>query len=95
MTRQEINQEIQIKTQKKNQLKEDIKQLKQADLLLCDDVQQYYEKEVEVIISKRPKKVEVQTHGFVKWKEYFRQKETGETVEIERNLLVRVNGEFL
>ena len=62
---------------------------------MSDEQQQYYEKEVEVVISRRPKKVETQLHGFIKWKETHKDQSTGKDFEIERNMVVRVNGEWV
>jgi hypothetical protein len=95
MTRNEIYDLIERKKQAIQDLRNEISELTKKEILMSDDIQQYYEKEVEVTISKRPKKVEKQLHGFIKWKETFKDESTGEPFEIERNMLVRVNGEFV
>lgn len=96
MTRKKINDLIESKKQSIQDLKIEISELRKQELLMSDDVQQYYEKEVEVTISRRPKKVEKQLHGFIKWKEYFKDEDRpDEPVEIERNMVVRVNGEWI
>lgn len=95
MTRNEIYDLIERKKQAIQDLRNEILELAKKEILMSDDIQQYYEKEVEVTISKRPKKVEKQLHGFIKWKETFKDESTGEPFEIERNMLVRVNGEFV
>ena len=95
MTRNEIYELIESKKQAIQDLRNEISELKKQEILMSDDVQQYYEKEVEVTISKRPKKVEKQLHGFIKWKETFKDQLTGEPFEIERNMLVRINGNFV
>lgn len=96
MKRKEINDLIESKKQSIQHLKNEISELREQELLISDDVQQYYEKEVEVTISRRPKKVEKQLHGFIKWKEYFEDEDRpNEPIEIERNMVVRVNGEWV
>lgn len=96
MTRKEINDLIESKEQSIQDLKNEISELRKQELLMSDDVQQYYEKEVEVVFSRRPKRVEKQLHGFIKWKEYFTDEDKpNEPVEIERNMVVRVNGEWI
>jgi len=96
MTRKEINNLIESKEQSIEDLKNEIIELQRQDLLLCDEDRQYYEKEVDVTVSRRPKVVEKQLHGFIKWKEYFKDEDRPDSpVEVERNMLVRVNGRWL
>jgi hypothetical protein len=96
MTRKEIKDLIKRKKQSIQDLKNEISELRKQEFLMSDDIQQYYEKEVEVTISRRPKKVEKQLHGFIKWKEYFKDKDRpNEPIEVERNMLVRINGEWV
>ena len=96
MTRKEINALIESKKQSIQDFKNEISELRKQELLMSDEQQQYYEKEVEVVISRRPKKVETQLHGFIKWKEYFKDEDRpDEPIEIERNMVVRVNGEWV
>lgn len=98
MNRQEITNSIDVKKKQIEELRDEIRELRIQDLLLCDEEQQYYEEEVQVTLSKRPKKVEKQLHGFIKWKETFYDVHptgTKEPFEVERNMLVRVNGEWL
>ena len=95
MTRKEINDLIESKKKSIQHFKNEISELRKQELLMSDDVQQYYEKEVEVTISRRPKKVEKQLHGFIKWKETHKDQSTGNSIEIERNMIVRVNGEWI
>ena len=94
MTRDKIYEIISSKEQTIKDLKSDILELRKQGLLLSDDTQQYYEKEVEVVISKRPKVVEKQLLGFIKWKEEFLNQEGGEVLSIERNKIVHINGEW-
>jgi hypothetical protein len=96
MNRQEITSTIKAKYEQIEVLKNEIIELKKQGILLSDEQQQYYEKEVEVVISRRPKVSEKQLHGFIKWKEYFKDEDRpDEPIEIERNMLVRVNGDWL
>lgn len=90
MTRKEINDLIESKKQSIQDLKNEISELRKQELLMSDDVQQYYEKEVEVTISRRPKKVEKQLHGFIKWKEIHKDQSTGDHIEIERNMIYKL-----
>jgi Fe2+ transport system protein B len=95
MTRKEINDLIDSKKKSIQDLKNEISELRKQELLMSDEQQQYYEKQVEVVISRRPKKVEMQLHGFIKWKEIHTDQSTGKDFEIERNMVVRVNGEWV
>jgi FtsZ-binding cell division protein ZapB len=96
MNRQEITSTIKAKYEQIEVLQNEIIELKKQGILLSDEQQQYYEKEVEVEISKRPKVTEKQLHGLIKWKEYFKDEDRpDEPIEIERNMLVRVNGDWL
>lgn len=56
-TRQEINDTIQTKLETVENLRKEIRELRIQNKLLCDEEQQYYEEEVDVVISKRPKKL--------------------------------------
>jgi len=96
MTRKEIYEAIEEKENSIQTLKNEIKLLRQEDTLLSDESQQYYEKVVDVTISRRPKVTEKQLHGFIKWKEYFTDEDRpNEPIEIERNMLVRIDGRFI
>jgi predicted nucleic acid-binding Zn-ribbon protein len=95
MTRKQINELIEDKKQSIQSLRNEILELRKQELLMSDEQQQYYEEEREVVISKRPKKIEKQLHGLIKWKETFKDESTGESFEIERNMIVRINGEWI
>jgi len=95
MKRKEINDLIENKKQAIQVLINDISELKKQELLMSDEHQQYYEKEVEVTISRRPKKVEKQIYGYIKWKETFKDGSTGKPYEMERNMIVRANGKWV
>lgn len=95
MTRNKIHRKIQSNKDKIKKLELEIIELEEQDMLTSDKMQQYFEEEKDVIISKRPKVVEKQLHGFIKWKEDFVDEDNGEVISIERIQLVRVNGEWL
>jgi hypothetical protein len=95
MTRNKIHSKIKSNIEKIKKLELQNIELKKQDMLICDKWQQYFEREKDVIISKRPKVIEKQLHGFIKWKEDFVDEDNGEVFSIERNQLVRVNGDWL
>jgi hypothetical protein len=95
MERIEINNLIKGKKQHIQNLMNEISELMIQEITMSDEVQQYYEKEVEVIISKKPKETKKQLHGFIKWKQGFLNEINGHTVYIERNKLVTINGELI
>lgn len=66
-----------------------------SDMLLSDEDQWYEEKEVEDIISRRPKKTKKVLIGLVCWKEDWADEDTGEVVTINRNVRIREDGEWL
>lgn len=57
MTRNEINDLIRRKHQLIQDLKDEIRELREHEITISDDVQQYYEKEVDVVISKNQRKL--------------------------------------
>lgn len=91
--RKELSLKIKAHKEQIKQLNVEIEAMEKESLLLCDETQQYFEEEVDVVVRKRPKKVEKQIRGYIKWKEYFKDEGTGENIELERHQLVRVNGE--
>ncbi len=92
--RADINQEIAEKWELIAQIKTEIVALKKEELLLCDDHQRFEEKEEEITISRRPKKIEKRLIGRIHWNEEFKDEDTGQSVWIERSQVVRVNGEW-
>jgi hypothetical protein len=95
MTRRTINLKIEAKIKKINQLRQEIKLLQMQSFLLSDKKQQYYEEEIEVVISRRPKRTEKQIRGIVTWKENFVDRTTKEKVSIQRYMVVKINGEWV
>ena len=61
MERIEINNLIKGKKQHIQNLMNEISELMIQEITMSDEVQQYYEKEVEVIISKKPKETKKQS----------------------------------
>ena len=94
-TRNQINKQIKVKEEKIKSLKEEITALERESLLLSDRNQWFIEKEEELIISKRPKKVVTKLIGRIYWNEAFVDEDTGEVVEIERSMKVRENNHWV
>jgi len=96
MTRKELNDKIDANHEAIKKLRLENIELQKQEMLLSDDVQQYYEEEVEVVVKRRPKIVfEKQHRGIITWKEDFMDEDTGEVVTIQRNQVVRINGEWV
>ena len=94
-TRKQIIKLIQQKKDKIKTLKAEISELQKENTLLSDENQWFIEKEEEVVISHRPKKIETQVIGRVFLKENFADEDTGEVISIERNMIVRINGNWI
>lgn len=94
-TRKQIRDNIEANYQAIKKLQLEINEFEKQYLLLSDDVQQYFEEDVEVIIKKRPKLIEKQRRGFITWKEDFKDESTGKVLTIQRHQLVRINGEWV
>jgi hypothetical protein len=95
MTRKELNDKIEANHEAIKKLRLENIELQKQEMLLSDDVQQYYEEEVEVVVKRRPKIVEKQHRGIITWKEDFKDEDTGEVVTIQRHQVVRINGEWV
>jgi len=90
--RADINNDITQKWELIQQLKSEILKLEKEDILLCDEHQRFEEKYEDVIISKRPKKIESKLIGRIYWTEEFKDEDTNQSVFIDRSQIVRVNG---
>lgn len=90
-----IQSEINSKILAISKLRQEIKELSIENAQLCDKKQWYIEKEETRIVSKKPKVVETVMVGRNYWIEYFLDEDTGKKFPIERNEVVRVNGEWL
>lgn len=75
-------------------LQSEIQELRKETLMLCDERQWFTEEEEEIIVKKRPKIIDKVLVGKIRWKEDFKDEETGEVVTVERAQVVRVNGEW-
>lgn len=93
--RQKLEAKIEAKKAQIQKLKEEIIELRKETFLLSDKQQRFEEKEETHIVSRRPKKEETFLIGRIYWKEYFRDEDTGNVITIERNQIVRKNGEWL
>jgi hypothetical protein len=93
--RQKLEAKIEAKKAQIQKLKEDIIELRKETFFLSDKQQWFIEKEETHIVSRRPKKEETFLIGRIYWKEDFRDEDTGNVITIERNRIVRKNGEWL
>ena len=91
-TRADIWSDIERKKAEIKALRAQIRECAIEDLLLSDDAQWYTEAEEDFFVSRRPKIVEKRLVGRVRWNETFRDESTGNTIEIERSKVVRING---
>lgn len=95
MTRTEIRNKIKSNENLIEKLRLENREFLKQDYLLSDELQQYYEKEEEVVVTKRPKTVKKELRGYIKFIEEFEDADTGERFSVERNVLVRVNGRWV
>jgi len=93
-TRNSIKKLIEKKHEKIKQLDTEIIELNRESILLSDKYQQFKEGNEDVLICGRPKKYETKLIGKIYWKEDFIDEDNGEVFEIERNRIVRINGEW-
>lgn len=97
-TREEIQNEIIQKEKLILTIKNEINDLRKEDLLLSDDEQRFEEKIESHPRYKYQRKdnfLDGKLVGRVYWKENFKDDDTGNIITIERNKIVRVNGEWL
>jgi len=97
MNRQEIEAKRQENFQKIEALKLENIELAKQNIFLCDD-EQWFEEKIE---SHPKRKYQRKTNfldgklvGRIFWKENFKDESTGDVVTIERQQVVRVNGEW-
>ena len=93
--RAELRKQIQSNQEMIEKLRAENLKLQREDWMLSDETQWYEEKEILVTISKRPKVVEKQIRGFIKWNQEFKDEATGESISIERSQVVKINGKFV
>ena len=94
-TRAVIKEQIKACEDSIDALQAQRKELLIDGLLLCDDEQRYEEK-VEVISEKKEgKRVKREALiGRVYWKQTFHDEDTGNPITVERNQVVRIDGEW-
>lgn len=96
MTREIIKNKIDETLEKINFHKEELRRLKEEDILFSDEQQWFIEKEEEIKFRQNRKLVkETKLIGRVYWKEHFVDEDSGELIEIERCEKVRENGKFI
>ncbi len=93
-TRKDIQDEISRKKELLNQLSLEILELKKENLLFSDDEQWFIERKEEHVTKRRPLQKETFLVGRVYWMQDFKDNDTGEIIPIERNQIVRINGEW-
>ena len=94
-TRSQILKQIENREKKIKSLRAEISELERKNLLFSDKNQWFVEKEEEVIVSRRPKKIETKLVGRVFWNEGFLDEDTGEVVTMTRNMIVRKNNHWI
>lgn len=93
--RQELKDKRDLIEKMIEDLQKQYKELYYESLLLSDETQRYIEEEVEVVISKRPKKTKMVLRGYIQWDEKFSDEDTGKVHVIQRHRIVRENGEWV
>jgi len=97
MTRQEIEAKRQSNFQKIEELKRENIELTKQSLLLSDDVQRFEEKiesHPKLKWQRKPNFLDGKLVGRIFWNEDFFDGDTGEKITIERQQVVRVDGEW-
>lgn len=95
MKRHDITRKIKSKQKKIEQLRNEILELRRQDTLFSDKNQWFEEKEEDVLISGRPKKYEKKLVGRVHWREkFFDESDPKNSIIIDRQQIVRINGEW-
>lgn len=97
MTRQEIEAKKQSNFQKIEDLKKENIELTKQDLLLSDDIQRFEEKiesHPKGKWQRKPSRLDGKLVGRIFWKENFIDEDSGEVIEIERQQVVRIDGEW-
>jgi len=98
MTRKEIRQKKQEALDKIEALKTENLELSKQACLLCDE-EQWFTEEIE---SHPKQKWQRKSHeldgklvGRIHWMEGFRDEDTGQVIQIERQKIVRVDGQWV
>lgn len=93
-TRQDIRNEIQSKKDSIAQLEYELDLLWKENALFCDDEQWFTEEMETVTVQRRPKVEEKRLIGKIHWKETFKDQDTDRSFTIERQRIVRIDGEW-
>lgn len=93
--RQELKNKRELIKKVIEDLQKQYKELYYESLLLSDETQRYIEEEVELVISKRPKKTKVVLRGYIQWDEKFPDGDTGKVHVIQRHQIVRQDGQWI
>lgn len=98
MTRHEIAEKLKENFNKIEALKRENIELAKQSFLLSDETQQFTE-EIESHpkskYQRKPNPLDGKLVGRIHWKESFKDKDTGKTIEIERSKIVRIDGEWV
>lgn len=97
MTRQEIKAKMQENLDKIKAIEKENFELSTQDILLCDETQRFEEKiesHPKVKYQRKPHWLDGKLVGRIFWKEDFKDNDTGEVITIERQQVVRVDGEW-
>lgn len=95
MKRSDLTRKAQRAQKRIIKAKEQIKELTRQSILLSDKNQWFEEKEEDVVISRRPKVVEKQLVGRVYWKMKIEDDSGGKPFYVDRQAIVRRNGEWV
>jgi len=92
--RKDIRADISAKIELIKQIESEKRDLILEDFQFCDKEQWYTEKEETLVVSQRNKKSETFVIGRTNWKEELKDKDTKESIWIDRSRVVRINGEW-
>jgi hypothetical protein len=97
MKREEIEIKILDIHKKIEVLEKEIIELKKENILFCDE-NQWFEEKIEshpkLKYQRKNNFLDGKLVGRVFWKEDFKDEDTGEVITIERQQVVRINGEW-
>jgi len=98
MTRKKIEQKRKENFDKIEALKRENIELAKQAILLSDEVQQFTE-EIEshpkIKYQRKPNYLDGKLVGRIHWKESFKDEYTGDSIELKRSKIVRINGKWV
>jgi len=97
MTRKKLKAMIEAKHNLIKKIRFEIFELQQQEILLSDETQRFEEKiesHPKRKYERKPNWLDGKLVGRIFWKENFKDESTGEVVTIEREQVVRVDGEW-